>query len=111
MSTPTCVRVHVHYYPVVLLQLRVCAISTRYMYNIISLSLSLSLPFSLPLLHNYISLHLPIHVQLVGEKVGYALSCGIKVIACIGEHLSERENGKTEEIVTEQLKDIIGESE
>lgn len=45
--------------------------------------------------------------KLVGEKVGYALSCGMKVIACIGEHLSERENGKTEEIVTEQLKDII----
>ena len=44
----------------------------------------------------------------MGEKVGYALSCGMKVIACIGEHLSDREDGKTEEIVAGQLKAITG---
>ena len=54
--------------------------------------------------------HTCIHnnTQFVGEKVGYALSCGMKVIACIGEHLSEREDGKTEEIVAAQLKAITG---
>lgn len=44
--------------------------------------------------------------ELVGEKVAYALSCGMKVIACIGEHLSDREDGKTEEVVARQLKAI-----
>ena len=29
--------------------------------------------------------------QLVGEKVGFALASGLKVIACLGEHLNERE--------------------
>lgn len=44
--------------------------------------------------------------ELVGEKVGFALSHGMKVIACIGEHLHERETGKTEEMVARQLKAI-----
>jgi hypothetical protein len=48
------------------------------------------------------------HIQLVGEKVAYALSCGMKVIACIGEHLSDREDGKTEQVVADQLKAITG---
>ena len=30
------------------------------------------------------------------------------MIACLGEHLSEREGGKTEEIVTQQMKAIAG---
>ena len=47
-------------------------------------------------------------MQLVGEKVAYALSCGMKVIACIGEHLSDREDGKTEQVVAGQLKAITG---
>ena len=33
----------------------------------------------------------------------------MKVIACIGEQLSEREGGKTEEVVARQLKAIAGE--
>lgn len=32
----------------------------------------------------------------------------MKVIACIGEQLSDREHGKTEEVVQGQLKAIIG---
>lgn len=40
--------------------------------------------------------------------MGYALSQGMKVIACIGELLSERESGKTEEVVSAQLKAIAG---
>ena len=47
--------------------------------------------------------------DLVGEKVGFALSKGMKVIACIGEHLSEREAGKTQEVVERQLKAIASE--
>ena len=30
------------------------------------------------------------------------------MIACLGEHLSEREGGKTEEVVTQQMKAIAG---
>lgn len=44
--------------------------------------------------------------ELIGEKVSYAMSSGLKVIACIGELLSEREAGKTEEVVFRQLKAI-----
>jgi len=39
----------------------------------------------------------------VGKKVQHALSVGLKVILCVGEHLNERENGKTKEVVFEQL--------
>lgn len=49
--------------------------------------------------------HLPF-VQLVGEKVGHALEEGLKVIACIGELLEEREAGKTTEVVFRQTKVI-----
>lgn len=45
--------------------------------------------------------------QLVGEKTKYALSVGIKVIACIGEKLEEREAGKTEEVVYRQMQAIV----
>ncbi|KAJ7379710.1 triosephosphate isomerase [Desmophyllum pertusum] len=44
--------------------------------------------------------------ELVGEKVAHALSEGLKVIACIGELLSEREAGKTTEVVSRQLNAI-----
>ena len=47
-------------------------------------------------------------LQLIGEKVSFALSAGLNVIACLGEHLSEREGGKTEDIVTQQMKAIAG---
>jgi len=44
--------------------------------------------------------------QLVGEKIGHALDQGLKVIACIGELLSEREAGKTNEVVFRQINAI-----
>ncbi|CAB3990318.1 triosephosphate isomerase-like [Paramuricea clavata] len=46
--------------------------------------------------------------ELIGEKVGHALSAGIGVIACVGELLSERENGTTSEVVYRQTKAIAG---
>lgn len=47
-------------------------------------------------------------MQLIAEKVGYALSQDVKVIACIGELLSEREAGKTQEVVFRQIAAIAG---
>jgi triosephosphate isomerase len=43
---------------------------------------------------------------LIALKVAFALKTGIKVIACIGEKLEERESGKTFEVVTRQLQAI-----
>jgi triosephosphate isomerase len=47
-------------------------------------------------------------VQLIGTKVAKCLGVGLKVIACVGEQLSEREEGKTTEVVFSQLKAIAG---
>ncbi|CAG2181590.1 unnamed protein product [Oppiella nova] len=44
--------------------------------------------------------------QLVAEKVGHALDEGLKVIACIGELLAEREAGKTTDVVFRQTQAI-----
>ncbi|XP_077273424.1 triose phosphate isomerase isoform X2 [Temnothorax americanus] len=44
--------------------------------------------------------------ELIAEKVAHALEAGLKVIACIGEKLEEREAGKTEEVVYRQTKAI-----
>lgn len=44
--------------------------------------------------------------ELIGEKVSHALKAGLKVIACIGELLSEREAGKTADVVFRQTKAI-----
>lgn len=44
--------------------------------------------------------------ELIAEKVAFALSNGLKVIACIGETLEEREAGKTEEVVFRQTQAI-----
>ncbi|XP_071945640.1 triosephosphate isomerase-like [Antedon mediterranea] len=44
--------------------------------------------------------------ELIGQKVKHALDEGMKVIACIGEQLQERENGLTEEVVFKQMKAI-----
>ncbi|XP_071841455.1 triosephosphate isomerase-like [Apostichopus japonicus] len=44
--------------------------------------------------------------ELIAEKVQHALSEGLSVIACIGEKLSERESGLTEEVVFKQTKAI-----
>ncbi|KAK9176055.1 hypothetical protein WN944_028068 [Citrus x changshan-huyou] len=42
----------------------------------------------------------------VGDKVAYALSQGLKVIACVGETLEQRESGSTVAVVAEQTKAI-----
>lgn len=42
--------------------------------------------------------------ELVAEKTAFALAEGLKVIACIGETLSEREAGQTEAVVFRQMK-------
>ncbi|XP_044507482.1 triosephosphate isomerase, cytosolic-like [Mangifera indica] len=44
--------------------------------------------------------------EFVGDKVKYALSQGIKVIACVGETLEQREAGSTMEVVAAQTKAI-----
>lgn len=44
--------------------------------------------------------------KLVGEKVGFALDNSLKVIACIGETLQERESGKTFDVVGRQIQAI-----
>ncbi|XP_033097770.1 triosephosphate isomerase-like [Anneissia japonica] len=44
--------------------------------------------------------------ELIGEKVKHALDEGVKVIACVGETLGERESGLTEEVVFKQTKAI-----
>ncbi|XP_066245847.1 triosephosphate isomerase [Euwallacea similis] len=44
--------------------------------------------------------------ELIADKVVLALKYGLKVIACIGETLDEREAGKTEEVVFRQTKAI-----
>jgi len=46
--------------------------------------------------------------QFVGDKVAYALSQGLKVIACVGETLEQREAGSTMEVVAAQTKAIAG---
>lgn len=47
-------------------------------------------------------------LQFVGDKVAYALSQGLKVIACIGETLEQRESGSTMDVVAAQTKAIAG---
>ncbi|XP_034681427.1 triosephosphate isomerase, chloroplastic isoform X1 [Vitis riparia] len=42
--------------------------------------------------------------QFIGKKAAYALSQGLKVIACIGELLQEREAGKTFDVCFQQMK-------
>ncbi|KAL2558205.1 Triosephosphate isomerase [Forsythia ovata] len=44
--------------------------------------------------------------EFVGEKVAYALSKSLKVIACIGETLEQREAGSTMDVVAAQTKAI-----
>ena len=46
--------------------------------------------------------------QFVGDKVSYALSQGLKVIACVGETLDQREAGSTMDVVAAQIKAIAG---
>lgn len=44
--------------------------------------------------------------EFVGDKVAYALSKGLKVIACVGETLEQREAGTTIEVVAAQTQAI-----
>ncbi|CAH9104120.1 unnamed protein product [Cuscuta epithymum] len=44
--------------------------------------------------------------EVVGDKVAYALSQGLKVIACVGETLEQREAGTTVDVVAAQTKAI-----
>lgn len=44
--------------------------------------------------------------ELIAEKVAHALAEGLKVIACIGETLQEREAGQTEAVCFRQTKAI-----
>ena len=46
--------------------------------------------------------------QEVGRKVAFALKTGLNVIACVGEHLSEREANQTTDVVVRQLAAIKG---
>ena len=45
--------------------------------------------------------------ELIGEKVKHALEVGLSIIPCIGEKLEEREAGKTEEVVFNQMDHIV----
>lgn len=47
-------------------------------------------------------------MQFIGKKAAYALSQNIKVIACIGELLEEREAGKTFDVCFKQMKAFAG---
>lgn len=44
--------------------------------------------------------------ELIGEKVKHALDSGLNVIPCIGELLSEREAGKTNDVCFSQMEAI-----
>ncbi len=44
--------------------------------------------------------------ELVGTKVAAGLKSGLKVIACVGEQLAERESGKTMDVCAAQLAAI-----
>ena len=46
--------------------------------------------------------------QLIAKKVQFALQSGVKVMACIGELLEEREAGLTTEVVFKQMEAIRG---
>jgi len=45
--------------------------------------------------------------EIVNKKIVAALKVGLKPILCIGERLEENEAGRTEEVVTEQLKSSL----
>jgi triosephosphate isomerase len=45
--------------------------------------------------------------DIVNKKIRKALSVGLKPIVCIGEHLQERESGKTKEKISYQIKETF----
>lgn len=77
----------------------------HYLYKQISYSHFLNPPNIIPLHSISCSLFV---IQLIGEKVSNALAQGLSVIACVGEQLSDREAGKTNEVVFKQTKAIAG---
>jgi triosephosphate isomerase len=48
------------------------------------------------------------HLKTIGRKTAAALGAGVKVIACVGEKLEEREANKTMEVVVEQMQAFTG---
>lgn len=47
--------------------------------------------------------------ELVGRKTAAGVRAGLKIIACIGEHLAERESGSTMVVCAQQLAAIAAE--
>ena len=47
--------------------------------------------------------------EVVNKKIQAALKAGLKPILCIGERLEENEAGRTEEVLTEQLRSSLAE--
>lgn len=45
--------------------------------------------------------------ELINKKLKKALELGLKPIVCLGEHLEEREAGKTKEIIETQMKETF----
>jgi len=45
--------------------------------------------------------------EIVNKKLGAALKFGLKPIVCVGERLEENEAGRTEEVVTRQVKGAL----
>lgn len=45
-------------------------------------------------------------IQVVAKKVAFAVKNGVKVIACVGEKLLDRESGQTMQVVVRQLDAI-----
>ena len=45
--------------------------------------------------------------EIVNKKVQAALAVGLKPILCVGERLAENEAGRTEEVITEQLRSSL----
>ena len=44
---------------------------------------------------------------IVAEKTRAALDAGLRVILCVGETLAEREVGRTQQVVEEQLQAVV----
>lgn len=49
-----------------------------------------------------------LNLQIVAEKVAYALSQGLKVCLCVGESLQERERNETANVVARQTQAVAG---
>ena len=45
--------------------------------------------------------------EVVAQKTAAAIKAGLSVMLCIGEHLSERESGKTMEVCAAQLTPVV----